>query len=140
MRHDLHRTVRVSSLFLLATLLTSRPALAQFDLSGEWSQRYDEDAPPRGSVEIGDFTGLPTTRPPASKPRRGTRTCNRRTSLNVSRTSPSTRSAAPRTSASRKWRIPTEVSSSPSICSNEQISLCAVGAGVATTFVRGVRL
>jgi hypothetical protein len=36
-----------------------RPALAQFDLSGEWTQRYDEDAPHRGSVEIGDFTGMP---------------------------------------------------------------------------------
>jgi glyoxylase-like metal-dependent hydrolase (beta-lactamase superfamily II) len=44
---------------LVAALLVSRPALAQFDVSGEWATRYNEDAPHRGSVEIGDYTGLP---------------------------------------------------------------------------------
>ena len=58
MRHDCGCR-RTAVLFLLAMLLVSRPALAQFDISGEWAKRYNEDAPHRGSVEIGDYTGLP---------------------------------------------------------------------------------
>jgi cyclase len=49
----------VGLLTLLAAVSIGRPASAQFDLTGEWAQRYNEDAPHRGSVEIGDFTGMP---------------------------------------------------------------------------------
>ena len=44
---------------LLAAVLTARPALAQVDLSGEWSNVRHEDVTHRTSVEIGDYTGLP---------------------------------------------------------------------------------
>ena len=39
---------------VLAVVLLARPARAQFDISGEWATRYNEDAPHRGSVEIAD--------------------------------------------------------------------------------------
>ena len=45
---------------LLAATLVARPALAQIDLTGEWANRFHEDAPARGAgPEIGDYTGLP---------------------------------------------------------------------------------
>src|SRR5262245_15459947 len=46
-------------LLLLAAVLTAHPALAQIDLSGEWSNITHEDINHRQSVEIGDYTGLP---------------------------------------------------------------------------------
>ena len=45
---------------LLALALTSRPALAQFNLSGDWSPLVHEDQPERGpGPELGDYLGLP---------------------------------------------------------------------------------
>src|SRR5437870_4708616 len=46
-------------LLLLAAVLASSPALAQVDLSGEWSNLTHEDINHRQSVEIGDYAGLP---------------------------------------------------------------------------------
>ena len=47
-------------LMAVTLLLGSRPALAQRDLSGEWSARYHEDQPHRiPGPELGDYTGLP---------------------------------------------------------------------------------
>jgi hypothetical protein len=41
-------------------LLSSTPALAQMDPSGEWAPRFDEDQPERiPGPEIGDYLGLP---------------------------------------------------------------------------------
>jgi glyoxylase-like metal-dependent hydrolase (beta-lactamase superfamily II) len=45
--------------FLLTVVLTASPAIAQIDLSGEWSNLTHEDVNHRQSVEIGDYTGLP---------------------------------------------------------------------------------
>ena len=43
-------------------LLASRPALAQVDLTGTWSPRYQEDFSERvPGPELGDYTGLPIT-------------------------------------------------------------------------------
>jgi hypothetical protein len=40
--------------------MTSRPALAQVDLSGSWGQKEHEDRPERGpGPEIGDYTAIP---------------------------------------------------------------------------------
>jgi cyclase len=50
--------MRRVSIFL-AVVLTASPALAQIDLSGEWSNITHEDINHRQSVEIGDYTGLP---------------------------------------------------------------------------------
>ena len=45
---------------LLALALTSRPALAQLNLSGDWSPLVHEDQPERGpGPELGDYLGLP---------------------------------------------------------------------------------
>ena len=47
---------------VLFSLAVSRPALAQIDLSGEWSALYHEDGPIRvGGIgpEVGDWSGLP---------------------------------------------------------------------------------
>jgi len=44
----------------VCTTLVSLPALAQVELSGEWSQRYHEDQVERvPGGELGDFTGIP---------------------------------------------------------------------------------
>jgi cyclase len=56
---DVKRTARIGLACLLATF-AARPALAQVDLTGEWGNRFHEDAPARGAgPEIGDYTGLP---------------------------------------------------------------------------------
>jgi len=47
---------KLAGIFLV---LLARPALAQVDLSGEWSNVRHEDVTHRTSVEIGDYTGLP---------------------------------------------------------------------------------
>lgn len=58
MRHATRITL-VAPLMLLATLVP-RPVLAQIDLTGEWGNRYHEDALARGAgPAIGDFSGLP---------------------------------------------------------------------------------
>jgi hypothetical protein len=45
---------------LMALVSTSRPALAQFNLSGDWSPLVHEDQPERGpGPELGDYLGLP---------------------------------------------------------------------------------
>ena len=47
-------------ILLAAAILTSHPAFAQVDLSGQWGQRLHEDEPERGpGPEIGDYTGMP---------------------------------------------------------------------------------
>src|SRR5262245_28919976 len=46
-------------LLLLAAVLAANPAIAQIDLSGEWSNLTHEDVNHRQSVEIGDYAGLP---------------------------------------------------------------------------------
>jgi glyoxylase-like metal-dependent hydrolase (beta-lactamase superfamily II) len=47
---------------LIASALISFPALAQYDLAGEWGARYHEDQPERiPGPEIGDYLGLPIT-------------------------------------------------------------------------------
>jgi glyoxylase-like metal-dependent hydrolase (beta-lactamase superfamily II) len=52
--------MRKASCLLLAGMLHGTPALAQLDLSGEWSARYHEDQPHRiPGPELGDYTGLP---------------------------------------------------------------------------------
>ena len=53
------RRLLVAIASLSTVVLVARPARAQFDISGEWATRYNEDAPHRGGVEIGDYTGLP---------------------------------------------------------------------------------
>lgn len=60
MRQDVNRrTLAVAWLVPLALLFGS-PALAQTDLSGEWSARYHEDQEHRiPGPELGDYTGLP---------------------------------------------------------------------------------
>ncbi len=46
--------------FLLTGILLSIPALAQYDLSGEWGARYHEDFSERiPGPELGDYLGLP---------------------------------------------------------------------------------
>ena len=51
----------VCPLFLLA-ILASRPAGAQFNLTGDWSPLVHEDQPERGpGPELGDYLGLPIT-------------------------------------------------------------------------------
>ena len=61
----MHRTTRArlaGLVCLLAVTLTSRPALAQFNLSGDWSPLTHEDQPERGpGPELGDYLGLPIT-------------------------------------------------------------------------------
>ena len=54
---------RILASFLLLSLgIVSRPAAAQVDLTGEWGQKFYEDAPERGpGPEIGDYTGIPIT-------------------------------------------------------------------------------
>jgi hypothetical protein len=48
------------SLLLLSLGLSSRPAFAQVDLSGQWSTKQYEDEPERGpGPEIGDYTAMP---------------------------------------------------------------------------------
>jgi glyoxylase-like metal-dependent hydrolase (beta-lactamase superfamily II) len=43
-----------------ATVLSGAPANCQVDLTGEWANRYSEDAPHRGAgPALGDYTGLP---------------------------------------------------------------------------------
>ena len=57
MRYTTRLTVVAAA--LLSTLV-ARPAMAQIDLTGEWANRFHEDAPARGAgPEIGDYTGLP---------------------------------------------------------------------------------
>src|SRR5262245_9235114 len=51
------RTMWISATFVV---LLSSPALAQRDLSGEWTALYHEDQPHRiPGPELGDYTGLP---------------------------------------------------------------------------------
>ena len=51
--------MQTTYLILLAVLLAA-PALAQFDLAGEWGQRQHEDGAERGQgPPIGDDLGLP---------------------------------------------------------------------------------
>src|SRR5215471_2003560 len=50
-----HMKMKSVSLFLLLfVLLTSRPAQAQVDLTGEWAPRVYNDG-----MDIGDYTGIP---------------------------------------------------------------------------------
>jgi hypothetical protein len=52
----------LASFLLLSLRIVSRPAGAQVDLTGEWGQKFYEDAPERGpGPEIGDYTGIPIT-------------------------------------------------------------------------------
>jgi len=54
------RAAVASSLACAAMLAAIRPASAEIDLTGEWANRFHEDAPHRGAgPEIGDYTGLP---------------------------------------------------------------------------------
>ena len=51
---------RLGLVLLTALLAAAAPASAQIDLSGEWSNRYHEDAVERGpGPDIGDYLGLP---------------------------------------------------------------------------------
>jgi hypothetical protein len=58
---DTAKRLKTGGMFaLLALALTSRPALAQFNLSGDWSPLVHEDQPERGpGPELGDYLGLP---------------------------------------------------------------------------------
>lgn len=52
--------LRAVAPLLVLLLAAGRPAAAQVDLSGEWSNLYHEDGPHRGAgPELGDYTGLP---------------------------------------------------------------------------------
>src|SRR5437867_8406773 len=53
------RTKGIFLLMVVSAVLAARPAFAQVDLSGEWSNLTHEDVNHRQSVEIGDYTGLP---------------------------------------------------------------------------------
>ena len=55
----IQRAKTLGLLLLLATAVISRPAFAQVDLSGEWSQAPAEDNGGAGDPEIGNYTGLP---------------------------------------------------------------------------------
>jgi hypothetical protein len=59
--HAANRARVVALTFLLlVSLVTSRPAFAQFNLSGDWSPLVHEDQPERGpGPELGDYLGLP---------------------------------------------------------------------------------
>jgi len=58
--HHVHRGAVVAAAFAALTLWGGAPALAQFDISGEWANRMHEDQPERGGgPELHDFTGLP---------------------------------------------------------------------------------
>jgi hypothetical protein len=53
-------TVWMAGMFTLLLALMSRPALAQYNLSGDWSPLVHEDQPERGpGPELGDYLGLP---------------------------------------------------------------------------------
>jgi hypothetical protein len=53
---------RLLRLGLLALLACARPAFAQVELSGTWSQLLHEDRQDRGNgPDIGDYTGIPMT-------------------------------------------------------------------------------
>ena len=59
-RRTLTRIAVALPTLLLTIVLTAAPARAQIDLTGEWANRFHEDAPHRGAgPEIGDYTGLP---------------------------------------------------------------------------------
>jgi hypothetical protein len=50
--------IRAAVAALMVALAT--PAMAQFDVTGEWGQRRHEDAPERGpGPDLGDYAGLP---------------------------------------------------------------------------------
>src|SRR5438105_29461 len=50
----------IAALGLLTLVFTSRPAMAQADLSGVWQPRYSEDFPERiPGPELVDYLGLP---------------------------------------------------------------------------------
>ena len=52
------RVMRTAMAALMVALAT--PAMAQFDVTGEWGQRRHEDAPERGpGPDLGDYAGLP---------------------------------------------------------------------------------
>ena len=58
----LNRTTFAALAVLAAATLISRPAYAQFNLSGDWSPLVHEDQPERGpGPELGDYLGLPIT-------------------------------------------------------------------------------
>jgi hypothetical protein len=57
MQKILIRTTMAALMVALAT-----PAMAQFDVTGEWGQRRHEDAPERGpGPDLGDYAGLPVS-------------------------------------------------------------------------------
>jgi hypothetical protein len=57
---DAYRFTILASLLLLSLGLTSRPALAQVDLSGKWGETLTEDEPDLfPGPEIGDYTEMP---------------------------------------------------------------------------------
>ena len=57
---DVYRFTILASLLLLSSGLTSRPALAQVDLSGKWGETLTEDEPDLfPGPEIGDYTEMP---------------------------------------------------------------------------------
>jgi hypothetical protein len=57
---DPKKRLPAAAFTLLALALTSRPALAQLNLSGDWSPLVHEDQPERGpGPELGDYLGLP---------------------------------------------------------------------------------
>ena len=50
----------ITAFSFLVVLALAAPALAQFDVTGEWGQRRHEDAPERGpGPALGDYAGLP---------------------------------------------------------------------------------
>lgn len=54
------RIVRVLLVLVSAMLAMATPAAAQFDISGEWVARTNEDTPHRvPGPDLGDYTGLP---------------------------------------------------------------------------------
>jgi cyclase len=58
--HLLSAVSRITLLLVLSVLSMPGPAVADVDISGEWTVRFHEDAPHRGAgPEIGDYTGLP---------------------------------------------------------------------------------
>lgn len=59
LRHPRSGVSCFSLLLLVIATFAPRPAKAQMDLAGEWSESLQEDFPERGDVAIGDYIALP---------------------------------------------------------------------------------
>lgn len=54
------RPIAYATMMVASMLFAAPLAFAQMDLSGEWLQKFDQDAPDRGGgPDVGDYTGMP---------------------------------------------------------------------------------